>query len=139
MTADVVLLAAGLLTACAGMVLYFLKRNYEYRHTVEVTGVVTDAVEKPMVMQDEDGNVKEGVNHLTYFSYEADGRQIKTARYTVEQYKAGDEIYLKINPEDAMDVVEASVEGRDPKKIYSVMMLGGFILLTVGFVMNQLS
>ena len=44
MTADLILMAAGLLTAFAGMVLYFMKRDYEYRHTVEVKGTVTGSI-----------------------------------------------------------------------------------------------
>lgn len=138
MTADLILMAAGLLTAFAGMVLYFMKRDYEYRHTVEVKGTVTDSIEKPIVMQDEEGNVREGINHLTYFTYEIDGKPYSTARYTVEVYRKGDEIMLKCNPDNMKDVVEASVEGKDPKKYYSVMMLGGFILLAAGFIMNQI-
>lgn len=133
-----ILLVLGMCLACGGMLLYFLKRDYEYRHTVEVKGKVVSCEEKPIVMQAEDGEVQEGTNILTYFTYDIEGTPYTTARFTKDKYVEGETISLKCNPENMKDVVEAKVEGKDPKNIYSVMMLSGFLLMVAGLLLNYI-
>ena len=132
----VVLLASGLFIACTGMVIYFTCRNKEYVHKARVKGIVTDSEERTVTTTDKKGNEVSGVNHLTYFTYEAEGKEYSTARYTLKRYMTGQEIDIRYNPEDVMDCLEASAEGSDPKAIYTALMLIGFVMMIVGLVMG---
>lgn len=129
-----ILLCIGMAIAGVGMVMFFVFRGRNYSHTVEVEGVVNDCIEKPIVVEDEDGRMREGINNLTYFTYDIDGESYSTARYTKYKYEKGQTVKLKCNPDNMKDVVEAKVEGKDPKNIYSMCMVVGFFVLLAGLI-----
>ncbi len=136
MDTNILLLTVGLSVACLGALMYFLFRNRTYIHKGRTTGIVTDSEEKKVTTTDKKGNEVSGVNHLTYFTYEVDGKEYQTARYTTGRYMPGQKIEIKYDPDDIMDCVEAVTEGTDPKPIYTALMGLGFLAMVIGLVMG---
>ncbi len=128
----IILLVLGMLIGGLGSYLYLTNRNAEYLLTEKVQGTVTQTEEKPVRAKDKKGNVIEGVDHLTYFRVDIDGKPYETARVTRNKYMEGQTIELRCDPENRRNVEEAASVPPNARLAGAGCMLIGIGLLIFG-------